>query len=188
LGNKSEKRLARNALRQAKEAEKKPLAIKNILAARKPHQTVAPEVKRVPVSYKPGESRFPHMMLYEKDLEDRNGSWSWGSERDWHPTPGNAAIYGYLDAYKNKTWAEIDAEMVGKKNASKKNDQRNKSYPLSAICSEAFERIVHLELDDQETIFRFRMSGEERLYGFIFGITFKTVWYDELHLVCPMTD
>jgi hypothetical protein len=40
-----------------------------------------------------------------------------------------------------------------------------------------------LEYDDQTVIFRFRMTGPHRLYGFRFGHVFKTVWFDHVHKI-----
>lgn len=82
-----------------------------------------------------------------------------------------------------KTWADIEAETTVK--AGDRTDKKHKTYDQSAICQEARQRLVELELDDQDRIFRFRMSNKRRLYGFIFGITFETVWYDAEHKICP---
>ena len=178
MPSKAEKRLALQALKQQKFEKKRAVAVEKILAASLE--------KKVPAPYKPGDSRLPHLMLYGKGREDRAESWSWGAYRDWHPDPGDDVIYAYLDGYLNKTWGEIEAETTrGKKG---KTAKRHKSYPIAAICKEAQERLVLLQLDDQERIFRFRMAAKKRLFGFIFGVTFETVWYDAEHLICPMAD
>jgi hypothetical protein len=64
-------------------------------------------------------------------------------------------------------------------------DKRHKAYPTNVICKEAFDRLTELEYDDQTEIFRFRMTGPHRLYGFRFGHVFKTVWFDPVHMIYP---
>lgn len=177
MTSKAEKRRILKALKQQKFEEKRAVTVEKILSS-----TLE---KKVPPPYKPGDSRTPHLMLYGTQREDRIGSWSWGQAREWHPDPGNPHIYAFLDAYKVKTWGQIEAETTRGKRG--KRAQRNKTYPIGAICEEAQLRLIDLQLDDQEQIFRFRMSGKRRLFGFIFGITFETVWYDAEHLICPMS-
>ena len=52
----------------------------------------------------------------------------------------------------------------------------------------AYQRLVDLELDDFSTdLFRFRLSGKERLYGFRIEAEamFYMLWYDPHHKIYP---
>jgi len=175
-----EKRLALQQAK-AKEREEGHEAEVAKLLSKQPKQTTTPKLKKAPKEYRRGEPRYPHRMLYTTDLEDREGAWSWGVVRDWHPDPGNDYIYNFLNGYRVKTWREIHEETVtkGRHNVT----ARNISYPIDRIRDEAQQRLVVLQLDDQDEIFRFRMSGRRRLFGFIFDTTFKTVWHDPNHAI-----
>ena len=185
MPSRREKRIARQIEAVQKFEEKRAYSVEKILEKKAPYQSVRPEPKKIPVEYRAGESRYPFFLKYSKDREDRDGSWTWGQPRDWHPAPGNNLVYNYLNGYKLKTWAEIHAEVVGKKKRGGKTDIRHKFYTQGQLCEEAQYRLIELKLDDIETIFRFRMSGKQRLFGFILGITFNTVWYDRLHKIYP---
>lgn len=180
--SKSERRRQLREQKELKRLEKKPLEVKKILAPKIPSSSAAPVVVKKPV-YTHGMPRYPFQMTHDFALEDREGAWSWeNGNRDWHATVGEAHVRDYLDAYMTKTWQEIQQENVVK--AGGKNERRNKHYPLSAIKTEAYNRLVSLNLDDRDEIFRFRMTNLERIYGFITGINFQTVWYDANHEIC----
>jgi len=120
------------------------------------------------------------LMRLDCTKEDRKGCWSWGEDRNWTNDYWNKTLGPFLAGYTAKTWAAIRAEKCGSE-----GKQKHVSYPVSSICKEARERLVELELDDFEHIFRFRMSGEGRVYGFVPHPTFQLLWLDNKHKVYP---
>lgn len=140
-------------------------------------QAERPKLEKKVASEKIG-SRLDMRMEYARDLEDREDEWSWRVKRDWGDAFWTRTLEPYLNHYATKLWKDIEAELASR-------SKRHKSYPTAAICSEAYARLRTLNLDDQERIFRFRMTGPHRLYGFRFGHVFKTVWFDPTHQIYP---
>ena len=61
-----------------------------------------------------------------------------------------------------------------------------KDYPAKDLpTKEAIERLIDLGLDDQDSISRLSLTGEERLYGFRRGRYFHVLWWDPHHQIWP---
>jgi hypothetical protein len=176
VGSKREQRLARKAAKERLRQGKHATEVQQILAIKTPLEASSATTQKIPAECKIGESNADYLMVYTTDNEDRNGTWSWGVQRNWHPVPGNAHVYGYLNNYTNKTWNEIRAERWGYR-----QKKRHVGYDVSAICEEAKYRLLELELDEFTEIFRFRMTARQRLYGLIQGAYFLVLWYDPTH-------
>ena len=175
--SKSEKRQQLRASKEKVRLEKKAVHLSQIALAKEVTQAERPKLEKKVTSEKIG-SRLDMRMEYARDLEDREDEWSWRVKRDWGDAFWTTTLEPYLNHYATKVWKEIEAELAGR-------SKRHKSYLTAAICSEAYARLRKLKLDDQERIFRFRMTGPHRLYGFRFGHVFKTVWFDPTHQIYP---
>jgi hypothetical protein len=57
---------------------------------------------------------------------------------------------------------------------------RTRRSAVPETCS-----LADLEKDDNDEIFRFRMSNLERLYGFIRAADFEVIWFDPTHQTYP---
>lgn len=80
-------------------------------------------------------------------------------------------------------WAEILAQQTG-------NHQRHRKHhdcATTEIHDDAKDDLRRLHLDELfgDTMFRFRLSGTKRLWGFRNGRTFHVVWWDADHAVFP---
>ncbi len=53
------------------------------------------------------------------------------------------------------------------------------------MISKAQSRLLHLKLDDEEELFRFRLDGESRVWGIREGRVFRILWWDPGHEICP---
>lgn len=180
-----EKRIAAKAEKLLKEAEKRAVSVAKILANTKSPVSIAQNAPRkVPVDGAIIGGNFNYLVNISSAKEDRDGSWSWKIDRDWHKTPKKIEVETFLAEYDQvKTWRDVAEEKcAGKEEAVKK---KHVFYPLSAIVKEAQDRIIDLKLDDYDEIFRFRLANKERLYGFVNGATFVTVWFDPTHEICP---
>lgn len=61
-------------------------------------------------------------------------------------------------------------------------------YDIENIPNQdALERLEALGLGDMTKIWRLRLGGEPRLYGFLIGHTFHIVWWDPHHQIWPST-
>lgn len=122
-------------------------------------------------------------MRWSRQKEDRIGSWTWGVSRDWGEKTWGTVLLPFLSDYEKKTWGVIHAETWQNENKTRK---KHIYYDKEKICEEARRRLIELEFDDQTRIFRFRLSGKRRLYGFTFGEVFATIWYDPTHKIYPV--
>lgn len=109
------------------------------------------------------------------------GSWSWGITRDWKTDKSyTATIDSFVAEYhQKKTWRDVFQETTHGSRGTRK--KRNIHYKLNQICREAYKRLIELELDDCDSIFRFRLMCSFRLYGFIRGSSFIALWHDPEH-------
>ncbi|WP_343932276.1 hypothetical protein [Nesterenkonia lutea] len=87
----------------------------------------------------------------------------------------------FLEECGKKTWGEIEQETSG-------GHRKHHGQPLDSLCAEARERLraQGLTEDSEEELFRFRLTGPGRLWGFKSGSLFKLIWWDENHQVYPL--
>lgn len=123
------------------------------------------------------------LMEWSRDNADVEGEWSWGPRSclnaDW-----DGLLHPFLIEYGKKTWFQIYDERT---TVRKKRVQKHISYAVGAICREAQDRLVALEIDDVDRIFRFRLSGRARLYGIQRLHVFFVLWWDPEHKIYPTT-
>ena len=136
-------------------------------------------LKKNPVAF-PVEPRGSLNMTYTKLTSDRSGSWSWGQERKWSKEVWECTIFPHLRECKKKNWFEIENELSGR-------HKRNKAYEIHRICNEAQERLIYLELEDLDEVFRFRVAYKQRLYGFRVSNLFCILWWDPDHNIYPLS-
>ena len=180
MGNKSEKRLARKAL------ENEKFEAKKLRQAENPENNkyvseyeLARAEKRVREPEKPRDRN----MAWSDAQTDFLGEWSWGSREclidDWADE-----IHPFLTEYEKKTWLQIYDERTGVKNRR----QKHISYEVQQICKEAQDRLVELERDDVDYVFRFRLAGPKRLYGVLQAHLFFVLWWDPQHNIYKLED
>lgn len=134
-------------------------------------------LKKEAVSY-PLQSRMAMQMAWSDEKKDIKESWSWGQPRDWTGELWDKTLLPFLEQYTNKTWSDIEREMAG-------GDKRHKAYDIDAICQEAQARLLAIELDYLDEVFRFRLGNLPRFYGFRLQHVFFALWWDGQHKVCP---
>lgn len=120
----------------------------------------------------PGGKR-PKWRLELLDLE-HDGKWSWGVDGD-----ALRGILAFLVQMEKTTWADIVSRGAG-------NGRRmHHAQPIESLCPEARARLKQLHLDDRDEMFRFRLGGKLRLWGFLVEDVFYPVWWDPDHKVYP---
>jgi len=125
----------------------------------------------------PLQPRFPMQMEWTDEKADLDGQWSWGQSRDWSGEIWTTKILPFLKQCECKTWQELEMEKSGK-------NKKHKEYEISAICAEAQKRLVNIQMDDFDQIFRFGMGSKRRFYGFRIQHVFSALWWDEFHKIC----
>lgn len=100
---------------------------------------------------------------------DSGGPWSFG-----HLT--FAEIMDKLASFESMTIHELFS----------KGEEPGKHYEVAALPTKvARDRLEELQLSDMTRISRLRLSGKERLYGFLEDNCFHIVWWDPEHTVWP---
>lgn len=84
-----------------------------------------------------------------------------------------ADVLPKIRSYETMTWGQIDADR-----------KRNHFISYDNLCKPARDRFDELDLDVDE-LFRFRFTGEKRLWGIRERDVFKILWWDPHHEVCP---
>jgi hypothetical protein len=83
-----------------------------------------------------------------------------------------------------KRLAQFETMTVGE--AFSGSGYPGKEYDIEEIpTATARERLDVVGLADMTKISVFRLSGEERLYGFRCGNVFHVVWWDPCHVIWP---
>jgi len=102
---------------------------------------------------------------------DLNGAWGWSNIQS---KDSLVEIVEKLKNYESMTWSEIE--------------KINNSHliPINKISKKARERLIERELGDLETLYSFRLSGRERLWGNRDNEAFYIIWWDPKHTVYPV--
>lgn len=83
-------------------------------------------------------------------------------------------VFNKLKNYETMLWKEIHA-----------NKDKNHHVSLDKLCKAAQDRLQELKLDDEDTLYRLRLTGTQRVWGVLRGHVFQILWWDPDHTVCP---
>lgn len=108
---------------------------------------------------------------WKLEILDASGPWGKDSVSNDHLW---SEIFPKLRNYESMTWAQIEQDR-----------KRNHAVEVSKLIPEARKRLQDLKLDDVDELFRFRLSGEMRVWGIRDRAYFKILWWDEHHQICP---
>lgn len=180
MASKREKRLARQEIqrnefekKKARQAEALDVA-KTIAIMEGAHPEKVVQEAPPPIGKRPLE--------WSRDEADTDGHWSWGPRsclnEDW-----DALLHPFLLEYSKKTWFQIGAEKTKGRGGARV--QKHIDYSVNSICKEARDRLIELEKDDVDRIFRFRLSGKKRFYGINREHVFMVLWWDPEHNIYP---
>jgi hypothetical protein len=84
-------------------------------------------------------------------------------------------IHEKLRNFETRTWNDIWV----------KDKHNNHAIAAEKLCSEAKKRLRTLGMDDQEQLWRLRLTGKQRVWGIFQHGVFQLLWWDPLHLVYP---
>lgn len=124
-------------------------------------------------------SRFTSPVTWCARRADLLGEWSWGEPRSWEADEWSSVIEPPLQNFETMTWAEID------KCTSDTGHKLHHTHSIEDVIDEAQDRWLALDLAEFETIFRFRLGGVRRLWGFIVQAHFHIIWWDRDHSIYP---
>lgn len=108
---------------------------------------------------------------------DNSGRWAWSSIGD----DDRLKILGFLEQISLSSWREIAAQRVSR---GKNRDQKHHYQEIDTVVQDAKDRLHKLHLDEViDRLYRFRLGGGERLWGFRKDGIFYLVWWDPNHTV-----
>ncbi len=197
MGKKSEGRALRKALAQRKFEESKPALIAKVDVERFPRQIVAPaenevprlaphlaravasKVEKTPKTIRDG-SRFGSRVTWCITKADRTDNWSWGEARQWSKIEWDSIIYPPFQQFELLTWQEVDQL------SSDTGHKMHHGHEVGDLIPEAQARWRELDLEQYDSVFRFRLGGQRRrAWGFIVQAHFHFVWWDRNHSIYP---
>lgn len=97
------------------------------------------------------------------------------------PTDSHAPeLFDFLCDMARLAWSDIERQQAG-------GHKKHHSQSIGRFVSEAQADIARTRLDETfgDDMFRFRLSGTRRLWGFRQRATFHVVWWDWGHKVYP---
>jgi hypothetical protein len=138
--------------------------------------------KRVPPVPPVSTARQPRVLPRTYTDEQRRLSWRFGMadlDGPWGWRDVDAAtmqeIIGKLRDFESMTVSQLFHQ----------GDEPGKQYALSQLPAKPIKRLRELDLDDADNIYRLRLGGKKRLYGFLFDDVFHLLWWDPDHGVFP---
>ena len=99
-----------------------------------------------------------------------DGRWGWG---DVTIRTAMSEIVPKLHDYETMTWSQVDGP------SGSHFVERDK------LCPDAQALLDDLGLRDVEELFSLRITGRRRLWGIRDHATFRVLWWDPEHEVCP---
>lgn len=110
-------------------------------------------------------------------------SFAYFDDYDWRRTAGGTSepvsfvdVAKKLKEYSARTWHQIKADRA-----------RDHAAEPHKLCKEARDRLVEIQLDDIDELFRFRFTGPQRLWGCQCNQHFVVLWWDPDHQVWPIS-
>lgn len=195
MGKKSEARALKKALAQEKFEANKAKFVAKVSGSDQPRQAVAlptnnrprvaphlarmaAEQEKLPKTAKDG-SRFSSRVTWCITKADREDSWSWGEPRDWQQDEWDEVIHPPLQHFAALTWQEVDQF------SSETGHKMHHGHEITDLREEAQNRWQALDLDQYDSVFRFRLGGTRRVWGFVVQAHFHAVWWDRYHNIYP---
>ena len=139
----------------------------------------ADKAARIPKTIVDG-SRFDSHVTWCTTKADLDNSWSWGEPRKWSQDEWNTVIHPAFKKFEQITWKEIDQF------SSDTGHKMHHGHEVGDLIKEAQERWRQLNLEEYDSVFRFRLGGQRRrAWGIIVQAHFHFVWWDREHKIYP---
>jgi hypothetical protein len=150
------------------------------MSPKRPKTRFAPpaELRHPKTLVKPGPDYGGHLPTFSFRYADRVYSGSWC----WPKGPDVSEMLEFLCEMSHLTWKEILQQTSG-------GHRKHHAMPFSSLVAEAQTRIAELRHDEIfEELFRFRLAGTKRLWGYRHLEVFYILWWDAQHRVYPQQE
>lgn len=93
-------------------------------------------------------------------------------------------VLRFMCSISTTSWAELRAMQTGN---SGKRHRKHHEIPIESLAATAQQDLVRRKLDEVvgDDVFRFRLDGTSRLWGFEVDGIFHVLWWDPNHEICP---
>lgn len=168
--------------RQAKKARKAEAnqAAKTIPAARlaKAKTKTVPDAASTPTDSNAEPFRWSVREADRDVTGDDSCEWSWEL-----PTSETFRLLDFLEEASHRTWGEL----LGDRTGGRARHKKHHGHSIDSLPRAAVERLRRTGFLDhgEEELFRFRLDGKGRLWGYRSGPLFRVVWWDAEHKVYP---
>jgi hypothetical protein len=123
-------------------------------------------------------ARFDEKVTWCITKADREGAWSWHEARDWDDAEWSQIIGPKFAEFEEMTWAQVDSFSSGSEH------KMHHGQPFGRIVDEAQDRWRERGLEEfADAIFRFRLGGTRRAWGYILQAHFHMVWWERHHKI-----
>lgn len=195
MGSKSEARAARKALAEEARKAKQARFIANVRENTAPRVAEEPDVLTRPrmaphllrelnaAINRPKVveegSRYAEFVTWCQKRADLEGSWTWGEDRLWGEAEWQQTIAPAFQEFARLTWGEVAAL------SSESGHRMHHGHEIADLDQEAQSRWRELDLAEFDSVFRFRLGGTRRMWGYIVQAHFHMVWWDRYHKIYP---
>jgi hypothetical protein len=127
-------------------------------------------------------SRYKAAMTWCISNADRADLWSWGEPRDWANEEWDRDIHPPMSELARLTWQEIDGH------SSESGHKMHHGHDVTDLIAEAQSRWSDLNLEQYDSVFRFRLGATKRAWGYVIQAHFFMVWWDRKHSIYPTSN
>jgi hypothetical protein len=194
MGSKSDERQRRQAAKLAKFEETKTASINKVVSIDTPrlykeplgdlNPHLAPNIAikiasdKTPRAIEGG--RFKSNVTWCINKADIKDEWSWAEVRAWEQEEWVEYIHPHLKQMEQITWAEVD------KLSSGSGHKMHHGHEITDLVKEAQYRWKIIGLEEYDSVFRFRLGGTKRAWGYIVQSHFFMVWWERHHKIYPV--
>lgn len=110
------------------------------------------------------------------------------TKESWVFTPNgeaSAEILSFICEMACLSWADIEAQQVGPSHKRKPRHHYQEVDSIDAAAQKDLSRRKLAQTFGDAPLFRFRLTGKKRLWGFRTDRVFHALWWDWNHEVCP---
>jgi hypothetical protein len=138
---------------------------------------VGPTGRRPKTEAAPAGSTAQDCPLFCFRYADRASDHTWA----FKPLETHAErLFDFICDMAQLTWGEIESMRTG---SGHKRHRKHHDQEMTSVCDDAQADLARLKLGETfgGDLFRFRLAGEQRLWGVRSGRTFHIVWWDAGH-------
>lgn len=136
---------------------------------KQPTQKIKPSEKLTPRGIKKAKETADSLIVWDTGIMDRGGRWSWNGidPKIWWKNLCPAE-----KKFSTMKWSEISGK-------------RHHPIKVNRLIQEARTRLNEIEQEDVDVLYSLSVGSKPRIWGIKDRSSFKVLWWDPDHEVCP---